>query len=63
MENNLTLPVTGGFFSTDGLIVLGVAIAFLILYVVFCVVRENKNDDLKGFKSDDFVEDDEQTKQ
>ena len=62
MENNLSMPVTGGFFSTDGLIILGVAVVCIILYLVFCVLRGNKNDDLKGFASDDFI-DDEQEKQ
>ena len=57
MENNLSMPVTGGFFSTDGLIVLGVTIICIILYLIFCVLRENKKNDLKGFNDDDFVED------
>jgi hypothetical protein len=62
MEDNLSMPVTGGFFSTDGLIVLGVAVVFIILYCIFCVLRGNKNNDLKGFADDDFVSD-EQEKQ
>lgn len=62
MEGNLSMPVTGGFFSTDGLIVLGVAVVFIILYFIFCVLRGNKNDDLKGFNDDDFIRD-EQEKQ
>ena len=62
MENNLTLPVTGGFFSTDGLIIVGVAIAFAIGYVIFCILRDNKNDELRDFNDDDFVNDD-RTKQ
>ena len=57
MDNNLSMPVTGGFFSTDGLIVLGVTIICIILYLIFCVLRENKKNDLKGFNADDFVED------
>ena len=57
MDNNLSMPVTGGFFSTDGLIVLGVTIICIILYLIFCVLRENKKNDLKGFNDDDFVED------
>ncbi len=57
MDNNLSMPVTGGFFSTDGLIVLGVTIICIILYLIFCVLRENKKNDLKGFSDDDFVED------
>ena len=56
MANNLSMPVTGGFFSTDGLIVLGVTIICIILYLIFCVLRENKKNDLKGFNDDDFVE-------
>ncbi len=60
MENELTMPVTGGFFSTDLLIVIIVAVVFIVGYVLFCILRENKNDDLKEFKDDDFVEDDEQ---
>ena len=35
METNFSMPVTGGFFSTDLLIVVGVTIIFVILYVVF----------------------------
>ncbi len=62
MESNMTMPVTGGFFSTDGLIILGVAVAFIILYFIFCVLRGNKNNELKGFVDDDFVSD-EQEKQ
>lgn len=62
MENNLTLPITGGIFSTDWLIVVAVAIVFAIAYVLFCILRENKNDDLKEFRDDDFI-DDEQAKQ
>lgn len=58
METNFSMPVTGGFFSTNLLIVLGVTIAFVILYVVFGIVRENKNDDLRGFRDDDFVDTD-----
>ena len=57
MDNNLSMHVTGGFFSTDGLIVLGVTIICIILYLIFCVLRENKKNDLKGFNDDDFVED------
>ena len=57
MENNLTMPVTGGLFSTDGLIILAVAIVFAIGYVLFCILRENKNDDLKDFRDDDFIDD------
>ena len=57
MDNNLSMPVIGGFFSTDGLIVLGVTIICIILYLIFCVLRENKKNDLKGFNDDDFVED------
>ena len=57
MDNNLSMPVTGGFFSTDGLIVLGVTIICIILYLIFCVLRENKKNDVKGFNDDDFVED------
>lgn len=57
MDNNLSMPVTGGFFSTDGLIVLGVTIICIMLYLIFCVLRENKKNDLKGFNDDDFVED------
>lgn len=57
MDNNLTMPVTGGFFSTNGLIVLGVAVVCVILYVIFCLLRENKNNDLKEFADDDFVND------
>lgn len=60
MENGLTMPVTGGFFSTDLLIIIIVAVVFIVGYVLFCILRENKNDDLKEFKDDDFVEDDEQ---
>ena len=45
MDNNLSMPVTGGFFSTDGLIVLGVTIICIILYLIFCVLRENKKND------------------
>lgn len=63
MEGNLTMPITGGFFSTDGLIVLGIAFVFIVLYVIFCILRENKNNDLKEFKSDDFVDDDDEIKQ
>ena len=55
MENNLSMPVTGGFFSTDGLIILGVAVVCIILYLVFCVLRGKKNDDLEGFAFDAFV--------
>ncbi len=62
MGNNLMLPVTGGFFSTDGLIIIGVAIVFAIGYVVFCILRDNKKDELRGFNDDDFVNDD-KTKQ
>lgn len=58
MNNNLTMPVTGGFFSTDMLIIVGVAVAFIIGYVIFCVLRDNKKNDLKEFKDDDFVNDD-----
>ncbi|MBO5477098.1 MAG: hypothetical protein J6A15_05035 [Clostridia bacterium] len=57
MENNLKMPVTGGLFSTDGLIILAVAIVFAIGYVLFCILRENKNDDLKDFRDDDFIDD------
>ncbi len=56
MENNLTLPVTGGLFSTNGLIILAVTVVFVIGYVIFCTLRENKNDDLKDFKDDDFID-------
>ncbi len=63
MSSNLSLPETGGFFSTDGLIVLGVTVAFIALYVIFCTLRENKHNEMKDFNSDDFVDDDEQTKQ
>ncbi len=59
---NIILPETGGLFSTDGLIVLGVAVFFIILYIIFCLLRQNKKDDLKGFQEDDFVSD-EQEKQ
>lgn len=62
MESNMTMPVTGGFFSTDGVIILGVAVVFIILYCIFCVLRGNKNNELKGFVDDDFVND-EQEKQ
>lgn len=62
MENSMTMPVTGGFFSTDGLIILCVAVAFIILYCIFCVLRGNKHNELKGFVDDDFVND-EQEKQ
>lgn len=62
MDSNLTMPVTGGFFSTDGLIILAVAVVCTILYLAFCLLRQNKNDDLKGFADDDFVND-EQEKQ
>ena len=57
MDNNLSMPVTGGFFSTDGLIVLGVTIICIILYLIFCVKKKKKKNDLKGFNDDDFVED------
>ena len=57
METNFSMPVTGGFFSTE--IVVGVTIIFVILYVVFGIIRENKNDDLRGFNDNDFVETDE----
>lgn len=63
MDNNLSMPVTGGFFSTDGLIVLGVTIICIILYLIFCVLRENKKNDLKGFNDDDFVEDKQEKQQ
>lgn len=56
METNITLPNTGGFISTDFLIILGVAIAFFVLYVIFCLLRENRNNDLKEFADDDFVD-------
>ena len=59
METNFSMPVTGGFFSTDLLIILGVTIVFVILYVVFGIIRENKGDDLREFKDDDFVDVDE----
>ena len=59
METNFSMPVTGGFFSTDLLIILGVTIIFVILYVVFGIIRENKGDDLREFKDDDFVDVDE----
>jgi hypothetical protein len=59
METKFSMPVTGGFFSTDLLIVVGVTIIFVILYVVFGIIRENKNDDLRGFNDNDFVETDE----
>ena len=59
METNFSMHVTGGFFSTDLLIILGVTIVFVILYVVFGIIRENKGDDLRGFKDDDFVDVDE----
>lgn len=62
METNFTLPNTGGFISTDFLIILGVAVVFVILYVIFCLLRENKNNDLKEFSDNDFV-DNEQEKQ
>ena len=50
------------FDTLKRLIILGVAVVCIILYLVFCVLRGNKNDDLKGVASDDFV-DDEQEKQ
>ncbi len=59
---NISLPETGGLFSTDGLIVLGVAVFFIILYILFCILRKNKTDDLKEFRDDDFISD-EQEKQ
>ena len=59
MEENFTMPVTGGLLSTDLLIMAGVAILFVIGYFLFCILRENKNDDLKEFKDDDFVDDEE----
>jgi|GEM_PF-6095175 len=59
METNFSMPVTGGFFSTDLLIILGVTIIFVILYVVFGIIRENKGDDLREFRDDDFVDTDE----
>lgn len=62
MENMNALPSTGGLFSTDGLIVLIVAIMFVLGYILFCILRENKNNDLKEFSNDDFI-DDEQEKQ
>lgn len=55
---NLTMPVTGGFFSTDGLIVLAVAVVFIVGYVLFSLLRDNKSNDLKGFRDDDFVDED-----
>ncbi len=54
---NISLPETGGLFSTDGLIVLGVAVFFVILYILFCMLRKNKTDDLKEFRDDDFISD------
>ncbi len=62
MENMNSLPYTGGLFSTDGLIVLIVAIIFVLGYILFCILRENKNNDLKEFNDDDFI-DDKQEKQ
>lgn len=58
MESMSTLPYTGGFFSTDGIIVLIVAIIFILGYILFCILRENKQNDLKEFSNDDFVDDD-----
>ena len=56
METNITLPNTGGFISTDFFFFFGVAIAFLVLYVIFCLLSENRNNDLKEFADDDFVD-------
>lgn len=56
--NELTMPVTGGFFSTNMIIVLVVAVVFVIGYVLYCILRENKSDELKGFSDDDFVDED-----
>ena len=58
METNIQMPVTGGFFSTNFLIVVGVTIIFVILYVLFGLVRENKKNDLREFNDEDFVDDD-----
>ncbi len=58
MENMSTLPYTGGLFSTDGIIVIIVAVIFILGYILFCILRENKKNDLKDFSNDDFVDDD-----
>jgi len=63
MYTGLKLPVTGGLFSTDGLIVIGVAVVFIIIYVLFCVLREDKNNDMKEFDKEDFVDDKQKRKQ
>lgn len=58
MESMSTLPYTGGLFSTDGIIVVIVAVIFILGYILFCILRENKQNDLKEFSNDDFVDDD-----
>lgn len=58
MEDMSTLPYTGGFFSTDGIIIIIVAIIFILGYILFCILRENRQNGLKEFSNDDFVDDD-----
>ena len=48
MESMSTLPYTGGL----------VAVIFILGYILFCILRENKQNDLKEFSNDDFVDDD-----
>lgn len=50
------LPLTGGFISTDVLIIIAIAFVAVLGYVIFNLLRDKKVDGKFNFKNDDFVD-------